>query len=56
MAGTAEEVAAKLVRIGRLGIRQAALWLFPPGGDDLETVLRPLAAEVIPQVRAALAG
>ncbi len=56
VAGTADEVAAKLVRIGRLGIRQAALWLFPPGGDDLETVLRPLAAEVIPQVRAALAG
>ncbi len=54
VAGTAEEVAAKLVRIGRLGIGQAALWLFPPGGDDLETVLRPLAADVIPRVRAAL--
>lgn len=55
VAGTAAEVAAKLARIGRLGIGQVALWLFPPGGDDLETVLRPLAAEVIPRVQAALA-
>jgi 5,10-methylenetetrahydromethanopterin reductase len=54
VAGTAEEVAAKLVRIGRMGIGQAALWLFPPGGHDLEATLRALAADVIPRVRAAL--
>lgn len=55
VAGTAEEVAAKLIHIGRMGIEQAAMWLFPPGGKDVETVLKPLAEKVLPQVRAALA-
>ena len=54
--GTAEEVASQLVRIGRLGIGQAALWLFPPRGDDLDGQLRLLAEEVVPRVRAALAA
>ena len=53
--GTAEEVAGHLVRIGRLGIGQVALWLFPPSGDDLDGQLRILAEEVVPRVRAALA-
>jgi 5,10-methylenetetrahydromethanopterin reductase len=56
LAGTAEEVAARLVRIARLGIREAALWCFPPAGQDIDVVLRPLAAEVIPRVQAALDG
>jgi 5,10-methylenetetrahydromethanopterin reductase len=38
--GTVEEVAGHLVRIGRLGIGQAALGLFPPRGDDLDGQLR----------------
>jgi alkanesulfonate monooxygenase SsuD/methylene tetrahydromethanopterin reductase-like flavin-dependent oxidoreductase (luciferase family) len=54
--GTPEDVASHLVRIRRLGVGQAALWLFPPRGDDLEGQLRLLAEEVIPRVRAALAG
>jgi 5,10-methylenetetrahydromethanopterin reductase len=53
--GTAEEVASHLVRIARLGVGQAALWLFPPRGDDLDGQLRLLAEEVVPRVRAALA-
>jgi 5,10-methylenetetrahydromethanopterin reductase len=56
IAGTVEEVAARLVRIARLGIGQAALWLFPPAGGDLESVMRPLTADVLPRVRAALAS
>ena len=53
--GTPEEVASQLVRIGRLGVGQAALWLFPPRGDDLDGQLRLLAEEVVPRVRTALA-
>jgi 5,10-methylenetetrahydromethanopterin reductase len=54
VAGTVEEVAAKLTRIGRMGIDQAAMWVFPPEGKDVETVLKPLAEDVLPRVRAAL--
>jgi 5,10-methylenetetrahydromethanopterin reductase len=54
--GTAEEVARHLVRIARLGVGQAALWLFPPGDEELDSQLRLLAEEVVPRVRAALAG
>lgn len=54
VAGTADEVAEKLIRIGRMGIGQAALWLFPPAGNDVETVLKPLAEEVLPRVQSAL--
>jgi 5,10-methylenetetrahydromethanopterin reductase len=56
VAGTAEEVAARLVRIARLGIGQAALWLFPPPGGRLEDALEPLVEDVVPRVRAALGG
>jgi 5,10-methylenetetrahydromethanopterin reductase len=56
VAGTPDEVAGKLTAIGRLGIRQAALWLFPAAGGDVESVLRPLVADVFPRVRAALGG
>ena len=52
--GTPAEVAGHLVRIRRLGVGQAALWLFPPRGDDLDGQLRLLAEEVVPRVRAAL--
>jgi 5,10-methylenetetrahydromethanopterin reductase len=54
VAGTAEEVTSKLIQIGRMGIAQAALWLFPPKGDDLETMLKSLSADVFPRVRSAL--
>ncbi len=54
VAGTVEEVTSKLVRIARLGIGQAALWPFPLAGTDVEAVLRSLAEEVIPRVRAKL--
>jgi 5,10-methylenetetrahydromethanopterin reductase len=50
VAGTAEEVAAKLTRLGRQGIDHAALWLFPPDGEDPEGLLRTVAREVIPRV------
>lgn len=56
VAGTADEVAARLVRIARLGIGQAALWLFPPPDGRLEDALEPLVADVVPRVRAALGG
>ncbi len=52
--GTVEQVAAKLARIGRQGIGHAALWLFPPEGEDPEALLRTVAGEVVPRVRAAL--
>jgi 5,10-methylenetetrahydromethanopterin reductase len=51
VAGTADEVAAKLTRIGRQGIGHAALWLFPPDGEDPEALLRTMARDVIPRVR-----
>jgi 5,10-methylenetetrahydromethanopterin reductase len=54
VAGTADEVAAKLIRIGRMGVDQAAMWLFPPSGDDFETQLRILSRDVLPRVRSAL--
>jgi 5,10-methylenetetrahydromethanopterin reductase len=56
VAGTVDEVAGRLVRIARLGIGQAALWLFPPPGGLLEDAIEPLVEDVIPQVRAGLAG
>ena len=56
VAGTADEVASKLIQIGRMGIAQAAIWLFPPKGDDLETVLKSLSGDVLPLVRSALNG
>jgi hypothetical protein len=37
-----------------MGIAQAAIWLFPPEGDDLETVLKSLSGDVLPLVRSAL--
>jgi 5,10-methylenetetrahydromethanopterin reductase len=54
VAGTVEEVTSKLIQIGRMGVAQAALWLFPPQGDDLETMLKSLGANVLPRVRSAL--
>ena len=56
VAGTADEVARRLVHIARLGIGQAALWLFPPPGGRLEDALEPLVEDVVPRVRAALGG
>ena len=56
VAGTADEVAARLVNIARLGIGQAALWLFPAPGGRLEDALEPLVDDVLPRVRAALTG
>jgi len=56
VAGTADEVASKLIQIGRMGIAQAAIWLFPPKGDDLETVLKSLSGDVLPLVRSVLDG
>ena len=54
LAGTTEEVTERLIQIGRLGMAQAALWVFPPQGTELETVLDTLTEEVMPNVRAAL--
>jgi alkanesulfonate monooxygenase SsuD/methylene tetrahydromethanopterin reductase-like flavin-dependent oxidoreductase (luciferase family) len=56
VAGTVDEVASKLIQIGRMGIAQAALWLFPPKGDDLETVLKSLSDDVLPRVRSVMHG
>ncbi len=56
VAGTVDEVASKLVQIGRMGIAQAAIWPFPPKGGDLETVLESLSGGVLPLVRSALEG
>ena len=54
VAGTVDEVVAKLTAIGRLGIGEAALWPFPPEGSRMEETLELLSKEVIPAVRAAL--
>ena len=54
VAGTVDEVVAKLVTIGRLGIGEAALWPFPPSGHSLEETLALISREVMPAVRAGL--
>ena len=54
IAGTVDEVTSKLVKIGRMGIGQAAMWLFPPKGEDLETMLKSLSSDVLPGVRSVL--
>ena len=54
IAGTVDEVTSKLVQIGRMGIGQAAMWLFPPKGEDLETMLKSLSSDVLPGVRSVL--
>jgi 5,10-methylenetetrahydromethanopterin reductase len=54
VAGTVDEVTSKLIQIGRMGIGQAAMWLFPPKGEDLETVLKSLSSDVLPGVRSVL--
>jgi 5,10-methylenetetrahydromethanopterin reductase len=56
VAGTVDEVTSKLIRIGRMGIAQAAMWLFPPKGEDLEAVLNSLSRDVLPGVRSVLDG
>lgn len=53
LAGTPDEVRARLVEIARMGIAHAAFWIFPPEGESMEAVLERLVAEVIPAVRAA---
>ena len=54
--GSAEEIAGHLARIGRLGVGQAALWLLPPRGGDLDGQIRLLAEKVVPRVWATLAS
>ena len=54
VAGTVEEVVAKLTAIGRLGIGEAALWPFPAGGQTMEESLALISREVVPAVRVAL--
>jgi hypothetical protein len=54
IAGTVDEVTSKLIQIGRMGIGQAAMWLFPPKGENLETMLKSLSGDVLPGVRSAL--
>lgn len=56
VAGTAEEVAERIVSILSLGVRHVAVWPFPPHQHDVEVVIEPFAKEVIPRVRAALAA
>ena len=56
MTGSAEEIAGHLARIGRLGVGQAALWLLPPRGGDLDGQIRLLAEKVVPRVWATLAS
>jgi 5,10-methylenetetrahydromethanopterin reductase len=54
IAGTAEDVARRIVDILSLGVGNIAVWPFPPRGTDVETMIEPFAREVIPRVRAAL--
>ena len=54
VAGTVDEVVAKLIGIAHLGIGEAALWPFPPEGTSLEETLELIAREVMPAVRAGL--
>jgi 5,10-methylenetetrahydromethanopterin reductase len=50
-AGTPEEVAEKISRIADLGVGRFGCWALIPPGGDLESVIRFLAEEVIPNVR-----
>lgn len=52
-AGTPEEVAAKIGRIADMGIRRFGVWVLAPPGGGIESVIRLMAEEVMPRVRAA---
>lgn len=52
-AGTPEETAAKIGRIADMGIRRFGVWVLAPPGGGIESVIRLMAEEVIPRVRAA---
>jgi 5,10-methylenetetrahydromethanopterin reductase len=54
--GTVTDVTDRLIEIVGLGIRELALWPFPPAGEDLGHEIVPLGREVVPRLRAALEG
>lgn len=49
-AGTPEEVAGKIKKIERLGIRRFGCWVLPPADGSVEGVMELLAEEVVPRV------
>jgi 5,10-methylenetetrahydromethanopterin reductase len=55
-AGTAEDVAAQIARIVRLGVREIGCWVQVPPGYDIEPSVRAIAQEVWPRVEALVAG
>ena len=55
LAGTVDEVTERLIGIGRLGMKQAAMWIFPPQGTELEALIETMTEQVLPRVRAELA-
>ncbi len=55
-AGTPEEVAARITRIADMGIRRFGTWVLAPPGGGIESVIRLIAEEVVPRVRAAGRG
>lgn len=55
-AGTPEEVAARIARIADMGIRRFGTWVLAPPGGGIESVIRLIAEEVMPRVRAGGGG
>jgi hypothetical protein len=55
VAGTVDDVAHQLSMIVRLGVSELAIWPFPPNRTDWEHEIVPLAEEVLPRVRRAIA-
>ena len=53
IAGTADEVAAKVQRLTRHGISHLAAWLFPTRNRSLDAMVDDYVEEVIPRVRRA---
>lgn len=51
IAGPPEKCAQKIVKIIKMGIKQIAIWPFPPKITDVENVIRPFAEKVIPRVK-----
>jgi len=49
-AGTPEEVAAKIRLIAGMGIRRFGVWVLAPPDGGIESVIRLIAAEVVPRV------
>jgi 5,10-methylenetetrahydromethanopterin reductase len=56
VAGTVDDVAHQLSTIVGLGVSELAIWPFPPNRTDWEHEIVPLAEEVLPKVRKAMAS